>query len=65
MPDIGWTGMTGRANDKMVRMIVPYYIERTFYSSGTVAMVDAMAALLKGLKVPEDKINSEIFPGYD
>ena len=49
----------------MVRTIVPDYIERTFYSSGPGAMVVAMAALLKSLKVPEDKIMLEIFPGYD
>ncbi|HWQ18458.1 MAG TPA: FAD-dependent oxidoreductase [Methanotrichaceae archaeon] len=64
-PGPGWKGMTGRINPEMVKKLVPDYLERTFYTSGPQKMVDAMVSLLRELKVPEDKIMQEYFPGYD
>lgn len=64
-PDPGWKGMTGRINSEMVKELVPDYPERTFYASGSQKMVDAMVSLLRELKVPEDQIMREYFPGYD
>jgi ferredoxin-NADP reductase len=64
-PGPGWTGTTGNNNAGMVRRFLPDYQERTFYTSGPQRMVDAMVFLLSDLKVPENQIKQEYFPGYD
>jgi len=60
-----WTGVTGRINAEMIKMYMPDYMDRAIYSSGPRKMVDAMQALLKDIKVPDEQIITEYFPGYD
>jgi glycine betaine catabolism B len=64
-PGLDWKGLTGRINAEMVKKLVPDYLERTFFTCGPQKMVDAMVSLLRELKVPEEQIKQEYFPGYD
>ncbi len=64
-PGPGWKGLTGRVNAEVVKKFAPDYMERTFYASGPQKMVDAMVAILRDLKLPEEQIKKEYFPGYD
>ncbi len=64
-PRPGWRGMIGRINAEAVEKFMPDYAERTFYTSGPQRMVDAMVSILKDLKLPEEQIKQEYFPGYD
>ncbi len=64
-PEPGWKGLTGRVNAEVVKKFAPDYMERTFYASGPQKMVDAMVAILRDLKLPEEQIKKEYFPGYD
>ncbi len=63
-PGLEWKGVSGRINAEMVKKFVPDYQERTFYTSGPTKMVDAMVSILKELKLPEEQIKQEYFPGY-
>jgi ferredoxin-NADP reductase len=64
-PGLDWKGLTGRINAEMVKKFMPDYLERTFFTCGPPKMVDAMVSLLRELKVPEEQIKQEYFPGYD
>lgn len=64
-PGPGWKGLIGRINAEMVNKFAPDYMERTFYTSGPQKMVDAMVSILRDLKLPEEQIKQEYFPGYD
>ncbi len=64
-PGPGWKGLTGRIDAEMVKKFMPDYMERTFYTSGPQKMVDAMVSILRDLKLPEEQIKQEYFPGYD
>ena len=63
-PAPGWTGHTGRIDRAMIEQAIPDWPERVFFTSGPLAMVDAMLAILRGMNVPEDHIRYEYFPGY-
>ena len=63
-PGANWKGLTGRIDAEMVKKFIPDYSERVFYTSGPQKMVDAMASILRELKVPEMQIKQEYFPGY-
>ncbi len=52
-PGKGWKGLTGRINKEMIQREVLDYTERVFYISGPPKMVDAMAAILKDMNVPD------------
>ncbi len=43
---------------------VPDVPERYFYISGPVKMVEIISGVLKGIKVTEDRIIKDFFPGY-
>ncbi len=64
-PSPSWKGMTGRIDAEAVKKCAPDYMERTFYTSGPQKMVDAMVSILRDLKLPEEQIKQEYFPGYD
>ncbi len=64
-PGPRWKGLTGRVNAEVVKKFAPDYMGRTFYASGPQKMVDAMVAILRDLKLPEEQIKKEYFPGYD
>ncbi len=64
-PGPGWKGTTGRINAEIVKTFIPDYMERTFYSSGSRKMVDAMVSLLREMTVPDGQIKKEFFPGFD
>jgi ferredoxin-NADP reductase len=63
-PGTDWKGISGRVNAEMIQKFVPDYLERTFYTCGPPKMVDAMVSLLKELRLPEEQIKQEYFPGY-
>jgi ferredoxin-NADP reductase len=63
-PSGSWSGHTGRINAEIVRKEMPDYLERHFYTCGPPAMVGAMDDLLTSLRVSEEQIHKENFPGY-
>ena len=56
--------MHGRINADMIKQQVPDYRERTFYISGTQAMVSAMQGTLSGLDIPKHQVKVDYFSGY-
>ncbi len=63
-PSDKWKGFTGRINREMIQKVIPDYVERIFYICGPPKMVEAVVEILKGLKVSENMIRYEYFPGY-
>jgi glycine betaine catabolism B len=59
-----WNGYTGRIDADMVKKEIPDYLETRFYTCGPPSMVEAMNTLLKDMKVNEEHIQKEDFPGY-
>lgn len=60
-----WKGYTGFINADMLKKEMPDYKSRIFYTCGPPAMVGAMKKLLNELNVPEEKIRTENFSGYN
>ncbi len=63
-PGEKWKGLTGRISREMIQKEIQDYMERIFYISGPQKMVDDMVATLVEMKIPEDQIKQEYFPGY-
>lgn len=63
-PGKEWKGLKGRIDKEMVQKEIPDYMERIFYICGPPKMVDAMVSILKEMKVPDEQIIQEYFPGY-
>ena len=63
-PDPSWAGHTGRIDRVMIEQEVPDWRDRIFFTSGPLAMVDAMLAVLREMGVPDDKVRYEYFSGY-
>ena len=61
---VPWTGNVGRIDERMILREIPDYISRTFYISGTHAMVSGTEQLLRDLNVPESQIKTDFFPGF-
>jgi len=59
-----WTGERGRVDAEMVKKHIPDLTSPIYYLSGPEGMVKAMRRLLIELKVNEDNIRTEEFPGY-
>lgn len=57
-------GHRGRIDAALVRNEIPDYLERTFYISGTNAMVTAFQKTLRELGVPRAQIKTDFFPGF-
>jgi ferredoxin-NADP reductase len=54
----------GFIDDRMVRMAIPDYLERTFYISGPQAMVKAIRQQLRTMGIRRSKIKVDYFPGF-
>jgi ferredoxin-NADP reductase len=54
----------GRITDALIRKQIPDFMERTFYISGTEAMVRTMKDALALLGVQKRKIVTDFFPGF-
>ncbi len=63
-PSHAWKGLTGRIDQKMIEKTVPDYLDCVFYTCGPSPMVDAMAAILSRMGIPETQIKQEYFSGY-
>jgi len=59
----GWSGLTGHLTPEMVSQQIPDFKERTFYVSGSHAMVTSCEAVLKELEIKKSKIKRDYFPG--
>ncbi|HEX4104071.1 MAG TPA: FAD-dependent oxidoreductase [Candidatus Paceibacterota bacterium] len=57
-------GYQGRIDEALIAKTVEDYRERTFYISGTHAMVSAMEAALHGIGIPRAQIKTDFFPGF-
>ncbi len=60
----GWRGETDMIGRDMVLKYVPDYKDRTFYISGTYAMVTAIKGALRELGVSNRRIKTDFFPGF-
>ncbi len=63
-PGEQWKGRQGHIDIQMVREEIPDYDEHVFYVCGPPFLVTDCVSVLKTLKIPDDKINKEDFPGY-
>jgi len=59
-----WNGQTGYIDAKLIKNVIPDYIERELYVSGPEPMVDAMKAILLKIGVDENNLHQDWFPGY-
>ena len=60
-----WSGETGRISADLLRKYVANIVDQKYYLVGPTVMVEAMHKMLQDeLKLPEEKIISENFPGY-
>lgn len=59
-----WRGENGFVDAKMIARTIPDWRERTFYVSGTHAMVAAVEGTLKGMGVPKKRVKTDFFPGF-
>ena len=58
-----WRGLVGRIDEHMIRAVVPDYEERTFYVSGSLGMVRAFEHILKNMRLKNEQIKKDFFPG--
>ncbi len=63
-PGEEWKGRKGHIDILMVREEIPDYDDHVFYVCGPPSLVAACVSVLKALRIPDDKINKEDFPGY-
>jgi Na+-transporting NADH:ubiquinone oxidoreductase subunit NqrB len=54
----------GFIDERLVRLAIPDYLERTFYISGPQAMVKALRQKLRAMGVRRSKIKTDYFPGF-
>lgn len=62
--NINWDGYRGRLTPEIIKKEVPQFLERTYYLSGPIAMVDSYKKLLQKLGIKPQKIITDYFPGY-
>lgn len=62
---LAWAGETGYIDEAMLRRYLPDVQQPIYYICGPVKMVAAMRKLLLDLKVSEEQIRIEEFPGYN
>lgn len=58
-----WRGERGFIDEKMIMRTIPDYKERTFYLSGSQAMVVAFEQILRKMGVKKWQIKKDFFPG--
>ncbi len=63
-PGEEWKGRRGHIDIQMVRDEIPDRDEHVFYVCGPPSLVTDCVSILRALKIPDDKINKEDFPGY-
>jgi len=63
--EIGWSGDTGRIDQKLLRKAAPQPSAADFYIAGPPGMVDAMNSLVRDSGVPEGQVFAEPFAGYE
>ncbi|TIT58920.1 MAG: hypothetical protein E5W63_17675, partial [Mesorhizobium sp.] len=54
----------GYIDERLIRLAIPDYLERTFYISGPQAMVKALRQKLLAMGVRRSKIKVDYFPGF-
>jgi len=59
-----WRGERGFVDEQMIKRTVPDYKERTFYLSGSHAMVVAFDGILQKMGVKKRQIKKDFFPGW-
>lgn len=64
LPDEKWKGRRGHIDVQMVKEEIPDYKECVFYVCGPPSLVTSSVEILKTLKIQDDMIHSENFPGY-
>ena len=59
-----WKGERGYLNSDLLKKYVPDYLDRTFYLSGPMVMVDSYKKLLHTMGVSGKQIVTDYFPGF-
>ncbi len=59
----GWSSRAGRVTPQMIKAEVPDYQTCQFYISGPTAMVDEYRHMLRQMRVRDDQIKTDFFPG--
>jgi ferredoxin-NADP reductase len=54
----------GYIDERLIRLAIPDYLERTFYISGPQAMVKALRQKLRTMGVRRSRIKADYFPGF-
>ncbi len=54
----------GRIDADLIAKAVPDYRERTFYISGTNAMVNSLRDTLHAMHIPDRRVKTDFFPGF-
>lgn len=54
----------GYIDERLIRLAIPDYLERTFYISGPQAMVKALRQKLRAMGVRRSRIKVDYFPGF-
>lgn len=62
--NINWNGYKGRLTAEIIKNEVPDYVNRTFYLSGPISMVEGYKKLLGNLGIKPHKIITDYFPGF-
>lgn len=63
-PGDDWKGRRGHIDIQMVKEEIPDYKEWIFYVCGPPSLVTSSVEILKTLKIQDDMIHEENFPGY-
>jgi ferredoxin-NADP reductase len=62
---INYVVSPNRIDEKSIPQLVPDIQKQMFYVSGPEPMVESMDETLKKIGVPEERIQSDFFPGYE
>ncbi|HVX92830.1 MAG TPA: FAD-dependent oxidoreductase, partial [Candidatus Dojkabacteria bacterium] len=60
-----WDGCTGRITPELIKATLGNYGEHKFYISGSQSMVNGVKKMLKEIKVKEENIITDYFPGLN
>lgn len=60
---MGWPGIIGHIDTRLIQQQVPDYAERLFYISGSPAMIRRVTESLRELHIKPDKIKTDHFSG--
>ena len=64
-PTDAWEGRRGHVDIRLIQDEIPDYADRVFFFSGPPSLVTDLERAIRTLHIPDDRIKSEAFLGYD